>query len=61
MERKYKISYGGTTNDEMVHVSEFSGNVENSKDLVKVFSHIINELTEDDKEIDSINVSMKLK
>ena len=59
--RKYKVSYGCTTDDEMVHVSEFTGSVNSSKELIKVFEHIIKELTEDDQEIDSINVSMKLK
>ena len=58
--KEYNISYGATTDDEMVHVSEFTAKVETAFHLNKIFGHIIDELTEDGEEIKSINVTMKL-
>jgi len=59
--REYKISYGCTTDDDMVHVSEFSGAVASSTHLTNVVKDIITDLIEDGQEIVSINISMKLE
>ena len=54
----YEISYGCTTIDEIIHVSEFDGDVDESKDLSKIVDFILKEINE---EIVSLNISFKLK